>query len=84
MKNIISKEPKVTELAIKAYELTGIKFNNVPIRGGTDGASLSYKGIPCPNLPTGGGNFHGVYEYLDINEFFMMREILFTLMDFIK
>ena len=84
MKNIISKEPKVTELAIKAYELTGIKFNNVPIRGGTDGASLSYKGIPCPNLPTGGGNFHGVYEYVDIDQFMKCRELLLNLTDLLK
>ena len=38
------------------------------IRGGTDGAMLSFKGLPCPNLGTGGGNYHGPYEYLVIDE----------------
>ena len=84
MKNIIDKNPKCVEYAKKAYEIKGVDFIDVPIRGGTDGATLSHKGIPCPNLATGGDNFHGVYEYLDINEFFMMREILITLMDLIN
>ena len=84
MKNIIDKNPKSVEYAKTAYMMKNVEFKDTPVRGGTDGATLSYKGIPCPNLATGGDNFHGVYEYLDINEFFMMREILFTLMDLIK
>lgn len=50
-----------------------------PIRGGTDGASLSYHDIPCPNLGTGGENFHGPLEYLDVTDFDKMIEVLHTL-----
>lgn len=76
MKEIINKDPKVVEIAKNALDKAGLSFIDVPIRGGTDGATLSYKGIPCPNLGTGGNNFHGVYEYLDIEDFYKMREVL--------
>ena len=52
-----------------------------PIRGGTDGASLSYKGLPCPNLCTGGYNYHGKYEYASIQE---MRKVVDILMGIVK
>ena len=45
-------------------EETGVNPIVVPIRGGTDGARLSYMGLPCPNLCTGGHNFHGRFEYI--------------------
>ena len=41
---------------------------STPIRGGTDGANLTFMGVPCPNLGTGGGNFHGRYEYCCIED----------------
>jgi len=47
-------------------ELTGVKPKVVPIRGGTDGARLSYMGLPCPNIFAGGHNFHGKFEYLPV------------------
>ena len=50
------------ENAQKAVEMAGITPKNVAIRGGTDGARLSFMGLPCPNLATGGMNFHGKYE----------------------
>ena len=49
--------------ARRAARKAGITPNIVPIRGGTDGARLSFLGLPCPNLGTGGGNGHGRYEY---------------------
>ncbi|MBR5578726.1 MAG: peptidase T, partial [Lachnospiraceae bacterium] len=52
------------EEAQKAMEELGIQPRIQPIRGGTDGARLSYMGLPCPNLCTGGHNFHGRYEYI--------------------
>lgn len=52
-----------------------------PIRGGTDGASLSYKGLPCPNLCTGGYNYHGKYEYASIQE---MRKVVDILLGIVK
>ncbi|PJE78678.1 Peptidase T [invertebrate metagenome] len=54
-------------LALQAYKENGIEPSIVPMRGGYDGAVLSQKGIPCPNLFTGGHNFHSIYEYLPVN-----------------
>ena len=54
------------ELAKEAMLASGIEPKTVPIRGGTDGANLSYMGLPCPNLCTGGHNFHGPYEYCSV------------------
>lgn len=56
----------VVELAKKAMLKVGVKPEVTPIRGGTDGARLSFMGLPCPNLFTGGANFHGRYEYLPL------------------
>ena len=56
----------VVERAKKAMEKVGVTPVISPIRGGTDGAVLSYKGLPCPNLFTGGANFHGRFEYLPL------------------
>ena len=54
--------------AVEAIRLAGAEPCVRAIRGGTDGATLSYMGLPCPNLGTGGGNFHGVLEYCCIQE----------------
>lgn len=56
----------VIELAEKAMHEAGVTPKVVPIRGGTDGAQLSFKGLPCPNIFAGGENFHGRYEYVAI------------------
>lgn len=64
------------DVAKTAFEKEGITPIVSPIRGGTDGASLSYKGLPCPNLSTGGDNFHGIYEYLNLNAFYKMIAVL--------
>ena len=50
-----------------------------PIRGGTDGSRLSYMGLPCPNLSTGGGNFHGVLEYVSCEAMNKMVEVLLNI-----
>ena len=55
--------------------------NDSPIRGGTDGAALSYKGLPCPNLCTGGYNYHGKYEYASVQE---MRKVVDILLGIVK
>ncbi len=54
--------------AMEAMRRTGVEPVAVPIRGGTDGARLSFMGLPCPNLGTGGGNFHGKLEYCCVEE----------------
>ncbi|MCR5740950.1 MAG: peptidase T [Gammaproteobacteria bacterium] len=84
MKEILDKHPKSRDLAKKAYDELGIEFHNMAVRGGTDGATLSFKGIPCPNLATGGENFHGIYEYLDLYEFNKMRDVLLKIADLIR
>ena len=58
----------IVERAKKAMEELGITPRIVPIRGGTDGARLSFEGLPCPNLCTGGHNFHGRYEFIAIED----------------
>lgn len=63
MKEIIDKYPEVMERAKKAMEALDIVPELVPIRGGTDGSRLSFMGLPCPNIFTGGYNFHGKYEF---------------------
>ncbi len=56
----------VVDIALKAMEAAGVKPKVKPIRGGTDGAQLSFKGLPCPNIFAGGLNFHGPYEFVPI------------------
>lgn len=76
MANKIMDKKIAINLAKKAMELNDIKCNIIPIRGGTDGSKLSFKGIPCPNLFTGGYNFHGKYEYLDFNMMIKARDVV--------
>lgn len=66
MKEIIEKNKHVVDTAFKAMEECGITPKVMPIRGGTDGATISYMGLPTPNLFTGGHNFHGRYEFIPI------------------
>jgi len=56
----------VVDLAFDAMEAVGVKPNVKPIRGGTDGARLSFEGLPCPNIFAGGHNFHGRFEYVPV------------------
>jgi tripeptide aminopeptidase len=64
-----------------AMESLGIDPLIVPVRGGTDGARLSYMGLPCPNLFTGGHNFHGKFEYIPIQS---MEKAVDVLVEIIK
>ena len=66
----------VVDRAKAAMERLGIKPYSVPVRGGTDGARLSFMGLPCPNLCTGGLNFHGRYEYAVVEEMESCAKIL--------
>jgi tripeptide aminopeptidase len=69
----------LVEKAAAVMEELGIKPITEPIRGGTDGASLSFKGLPCPNLCAGGHNFHGIYEYVPIQSMRTITEMLIRL-----
>lgn len=66
----------VIELAEKAMHEAGVTPKVVPIRGGTDGAQLSFKGLPCPNIFAGGENFHGRYEYVAISSMEKAVEVI--------
>lgn len=66
MREKIEPVMHIIELAQDAMEAVGVKPKMKPIRGGTDGARLSFMGLPCPNLFTGGHNFHGKYEFLPV------------------
>lgn len=66
MKEMVEPHPQVIEKAFRAMQQAGVEPVVKPIRGGTDGSRLSYMGLPCPNLFTGGMNFHGKYEYCSL------------------
>ncbi|MDD7272956.1 MAG: peptidase T [Prevotella sp.] len=66
MKEKIDPNIHVIDLVLKAMEEADVKPLVQPIRGGTDGAQLSFKGLPCPNIFAGGVNFHGPYEFISI------------------
>ncbi len=76
MKEKILPHMHIVENAIRAMENLSIEPKIVPIRGGTDGARLSYMGLPCPNLCTGGHNFHGRFEYIPIQSMEKVVELL--------
>lgn len=66
----------VVDRAIAAMRKAGMHPVTVPIRGGTDGARLSYEGLPCPNLCTGGENFHGRFEYIPIEDMQLCTQMI--------
>ena len=68
MKQCIEPVMYVVERAKQAMANVGMSPKEVPIRGGTDGARLSYEGLPCPNLCTGGENYHGRFEYIPVED----------------
>ena len=68
MKQCIEPVMYVVDRAKAAMEKVGMHPVEVPIRGGTDGARLSYEGLPCPNLCTGGENYHGRFEYIPVED----------------
>ena len=79
MREIIEEHMELVTNAEAAMQKAGVEPMTMPIRGGTDGARLSYMGIPCPNLSTGGANFHGVHEYIPVKSMHKMVEVLVNL-----
>ncbi|MCQ2793579.1 MAG: peptidase T [Bacilli bacterium] len=75
MIEIINAHPECKTLIEKVYKKLGIPFTYDPIRGGTDGATFSFNGCPCPNLGTGSYNHHGRYEYAVLEEMEIMSKI---------
>lgn len=81
MKEIILNNPHVLKRVTDAYKKLNINYEFSPIRGGTDGANLSFMGLPCPNLGDGGYNFHGRFEYVSITQ---MRKMVKIVMEILK
>lgn len=79
MKEVLDENPDAMHYAMKSYDTLGITPLREPVRGGTDGAELTLRGLPCPNLGVGGGNFHGPYEYCVVEELEMAREVILTI-----
>ena len=79
MKEIVEKHPEILERAKKAFTENGVEPVVQPIRGGTDGAQLSFRGLPCPNLSTGGYNFHGRKELIPVQAMEKMTEVLVSI-----
>lgn len=76
MKEIVEPHMELIEIAKKSMEEVGVIPKIVPIRGGTDGARLSYKGIPTPNIGVGGYNYHGRYEYISVSSLEKVSDII--------
>ena len=80
MKQMIEPCMFIVERAKSAMEAVGITPSIQPIRGGTDGARLSFEGLPCPNLCTGGENFHSRFEYVPVEDMERIKDLLIQLM----
>lgn len=76
MKQCIEPCMYIVERAMRAMAAVGMEPEAVPIRGGTDGARLSYEGLPCPNLCTGGENYHGRFEYIPAEDMELCVDML--------
>lgn len=76
MKEIVSQQPHVIDIAIQAMREAGVTPRVQPIRGGTDGSQLSFRGLPCPNIFAGGLNFHGPYEFVSVQSMEKAVEVI--------
>lgn len=79
MSEVLKDHMDIVELAERAIRRAGIEPVRVPIRGGTDGAQLSFRGLPCPNLGTGGDAFHGPYEHISVEAMEKAVDIILNL-----
>ena len=80
MLEIIEKYPEIAARIESAMRKAGVKPEFEPIRGGTDGARLSFEGLPCPNLSTGGMNFHSIYEAIPVKSLGKMTDVLINIL----
>jgi tripeptide aminopeptidase len=79
MREKVEPRREIVDIAFEAMEACGVRPVVKPIRGGTDGARLSYMGLPCPNIFAGGLNFHGRYEYLPVKSLEKSRETILNI-----
>ncbi len=81
MRTIIEKDMSIIELVKTSMKQLGLQPKSTAIRGGTDGARLTYDGLPCPNLGTGGYNYHGKFEFASIQEMQTSVELLLKIVE---
>lgn len=79
MAEVVADYPELIDEAKSAFADAGVEANVIPIRGGTDGAQLSFRGLPCPNLSTGAYCCHGVNEFIPVRSLETMVEVLKSL-----
>ena len=79
MRKQVEPHYHIVEKAMKAIEMAGITPKVQPIRGGTDGANLSFMGLPCPNIFAGGHNFHGKMEYIPLQSMEKASEVILNI-----
>ncbi len=79
MREMVEPHYHIVEVAFKAMQMAGVEPIVKPIRGGTDGARLSFMDLPCPNIFAGGHNFHGKYEYVPLESMEKAKEVLLNI-----
>ncbi|MBO4992749.1 MAG: peptidase T, partial [Alistipes sp.] len=79
MRKMVEPHPHVIEKAMEAMRMADVEPKIKPIRGGTDGARLSFMGLPCPNIFAGGMNFHGKFEYCSLNTMQKATQVIVNL-----
>ena len=79
MREVLEDKMEILHRAENAFRACGVEPSASPVRGGTDGSRLSFMGLPCPNLSTGGANCHGRFELASVPEMETMVEVLFRL-----
>lgn len=79
MRQMLDKHPEVMAKLYAALEAEGVKPIHKPVRGGTDGARLSFMGLPCPNIFVGGNNFHGRYEWVSVQGMELSAKVVIKL-----
>ena len=83
MKEKIDPQMHVIDVVLHAMQACGVAPKVKPIRGGTDGAQLSFKGLPCPNIFAGGVNFHGPYEFVSIQSMEKAKEVIIKICELV-
>ena len=79
MYEILKDKPEIVDIAKQAMIQAGLNVELKAIRGGTDGSKLTFMGLPCPNIGTGGGNFHGPYEYCNLTQLEKSVEVIINI-----
>lgn len=84
MREKIEPNPEIVDVALDAMKACEIEPIVGPIRGGTDGSQLSYKGLPTPNIFTGGQNYHGRYEYISVDDMEKAVQVIVNIVQIVE